>query len=116
ELRVDAWCREGCAPGDGDDRFGVAVRRAVGRDVDPHVATAHDGEPAPNGELALGEGGEAVVVIDEVLGVIDAGQPLALHPEILRPLGAMGEHKGVEAKALQVRDRERSVAAYAHVP
>src|SRR5262249_57266676 len=94
----------------------VTVVRAVVRDVDHHVAHAYDGDLAPYGEIALGKGGEAIVVIDEVLGVIDAGQPLTLHPEIFRALGAMGEHEGIEAKALQVRDGERSVAAYVHVP
>jgi hypothetical protein len=45
-------------------------------------------------------------MIDEVLGVIDAGEPLALDAEIFRALGSVGEHECVEAQLQELLDGE----------
>jgi hypothetical protein len=66
--------------------------------------------------LPLAERREAVVVIHEILGVVRAGQPLALDAEVLGALGADGEHERVEAHPGQGLDGEIAALRDGHVP
>src|SRR5262249_26387430 len=50
----------------------------------------------------LGEGRQAIVVIDEILRVVDAGQPLPIDAEVLGALGADREDEGVEAESREL--------------
>ena len=102
ELAVVVGLLERAAPGDRDHLVHVAEVGAVVRDVHHDVADSHDGHPPSDGVGLLAEGGQAVVVIDEVLRVVDAGQALALDAEVLGALRADGEDEGVEAHAGQV--------------
>jgi hypothetical protein len=54
-------------------------------------------------------------MVDEVLGVIDTGEPLALDAEILGALGTVGEDQRVEAHPLKLGDGERPVGPDGHV-
>jgi hypothetical protein len=112
ELAVVVRLLEGPAPGDGHHLVAVAEMRAVVGDVDHHVADPDDGHALAHRVGLLAEGRQAVVVIDEVLGVIDARQMLALDAQVLGALCADGEDERVEAEGLQIRNRE--IASLGH--
>ncbi len=94
--------------------------RAVVRDVHHHVADPDDGHAAAHGIGLLAEWRQAIVVVDEVFGVVHAGQPLTLDAEVLRSLRPDGEDQGVEADRGQVGHRQvpglrdRDVAQVGH--
>ena len=115
EFAVVVGLLEGPASGHRDDLVGAAEVRAVVGDVHHDVADPDDGDPPADRVGLLAEGGQVVVVIDEVLGVVDAGQPLALDPQILGALRADGEDQRVESEGLQVRDRHVSMLRHSHV-
>src|SRR5882724_1322361 len=81
-----------------DDLLALAEMSAVVGDVHHDIADAHDGDPTPHGEMALREWRKTVVVIDEVLGVVHAREPLPFDAEVLGALGPDGEDHGVEAR------------------
>ncbi len=115
ELAVVVGLLERAAPRDRDDLVAVREVGAVVRDVHHHVADAHDGHAAAHREGPLAEGRQAVVVIDEVLGVVDARQPLALDAQVLGALRADRVDERVEAEARQAGDREIALVRDRHV-
>jgi hypothetical protein len=57
----------------------------------------------------------SVVVVDEILGVIHAGQALPLDAEVFRALRADGEDERVEARAAEIVEGEVARLAHRHV-
>ena len=116
ELAVVVRLLEGAAARDRDHRVAVAEVDAVVRDVHHDVAHPHDGHAAAHGVGLLAEGRQAVVVVDEILGVVDAREPLALDAQVLGALRADREHERVEAELAQLADGEGPAVRHRHVP
>ena len=70
-------------------------------DVQHHVADTDDGNMHPNSELLLAKGGQLVVMVDDVLGMVNAEQVFTRQAQPLGALGSNGDQDSLEAQSIQ---------------
>jgi hypothetical protein len=116
ELAVVVRLLERPTTRDRDDLVAVGEVGAVVRDVHHHVADADDGHAAAHREGPLAEGRQPVVVVDEILGVVDAREALAVDSEILRALRADRVDERIESHGRQLAYREVALVGDRDMP
>ena len=100
ELAVIVGLFPRTATGNDRDLSDIFVVEQPVRDVDHNVPHTNDGDSAAQLEMALTERRQLVVVIDDVFGVIDAGELFARKTEFLGALRARGNDNRAEPNLL----------------
>ena len=85
------------------------------RDVKHDIADADDGDTPANREVLPAERRQFVVVVDQVLGVVDAAQVLAGQAQPFGALRAHGDQDGLKAEAAQLVQGQVAIVANRYV-